>query len=883
MKKLVMGILAHVDAGKTTLSEGLLYTSGMIRKMGRVDHQNTFLDNFALEKERGITIFSKQARLNWENIEITLLDTPGHVDFSTEMERTLQVLDYAILVISGIDGVQGHTKTLWRLLKLYEIPTFIFVNKMDLVDEKQKSLLQDLQSQLDENCIDFSQKNTEEFFENIAMCTEKALEEYMEQGVLTTETIAKTIAARNIFPVYFGSALKLKGIEEFMQGIVEYTKRIAYPEAFAGKVYKIARDEQNNRITYLKVTGGSLKVKMPVSNRMQVENGQDKGEIWEEKINQIRLYSGTKFETVQEVEAGTVCAVTGLSFTYPGENLGMEQSGNAPILEAVLSYQIIIPEELDVQKVFRQLKELEEDDPQLQIVWNEHLQEMHIQLMGEVQIEILKEVIKERFGYLVEFGEGNVVYKETITTTVEGVGHFEPLRHYAEVHLLLEPGEQGSGMQFFTDCSEDLLDKNWQRLILTHLEEKEHIGVLTGSVITDMKITLVAGKAHKKHTEGGDFRQATYRAIRQGLKLAESKLLEPYYAFSIELPSEYVGRALNDIQQMHGKFENPEIAGDKSIIKGQAPVATMSGYVKELNSYTHGMGRLTCELAGYYTCHNQEEVMEQVGYDSEADVENPTCSVFCAHGAGYLVPWNEVYEHMHIECRKSQKDILAQSIPVIAEKRSRKTLEQDEAMLEKIMLREFGAETRRFDDYGNVYYGEEAQVEQKRKKIKSTDADPKYQKNHQLKPPKEEYLLVDGYNIIFSWEELNELAKVNLDSARMKLMDWLCNYQGYKNVNIIVVFDAYKVKGNPGSVERYHNIHVVFTKEAETADMYIEKTTHEIGKKYKVTVATSDGLEQVIIMQQGANRMSATDLKRDMEWIEKNTLEQLKDKLHEYK
>lgn len=870
MKKLVIGILAHVDAGKTTLSEGMLYTSGVLCKLGRVDHKDSFLDNFSLEKERGITIFSKQARFVWKDMEVALLDTPGHVDFSTEMERTLQVLDYAILVINGSDGVQGHTETLWRLLQCYEIPTFLFVNKMDLVEENKKELLEELQKKLADGCVDFSpeakaDKNT--FYETVAMCEEETLDMYMETEQVDHEKIVELIAKQKLFPCMFGSALKMDGVEVFLDTLCEYTEEKKYPQEFGAKVYKIARDEQNNRLTYLKITGGTLKVKTPLSNQAALEDGREHGQLWEEKVNQIRLYSGERFEAVSEVSAGEICAVLGLEHTFPGQGLGADRDKMLPLLEPVLTYQILLEPEVDGAEVFRRIKVLEEEDPQLHVVWDEKLREIHIQLMGEVQTEILKQVIKERFGYIVTFGEGNLVYKETIANVVEGVGHFEPLRHYAEVHLVLEPGEQGSGLQFFTDCSEDLLDKNWQRLIYTHLEEKEHVGVLTGSPITDMKITLVAGKAHMKHTEGGDFRQATYRAIRQGLKMAESVLLEPYYQFSLHLPMEQVGRAMNDIQRMNGTFSEPEIVDGVASIQGNAPVSTMRGYVKEVHGYTHGKGRLECQLLGYLPCHNQEEVVEQLGYDSEADLENPTCSVFCAHGSGFLVPWNEVSEHMHLEYQLKKETNFSEEVPMV-KRQSAVSLEREEADLQQIMLREFGEKRKRFDDYGNVYYSEEERKTLKPINIEKVVGDPKYEKKPKLQKPQKEYLLVDGYNIIFSWEELNELSKTNLDAARMKLLDCLCNYQGYHKKEVIVVFDAYKVKGNPGSVEPYHNIYVVFTKEAETADMYIEKVTHEIGKKHRVTVATSDGLEQVIIMQQGALRMSATELKKHIEWTE---------------
>lgn len=879
MKKLVIGILAHVDAGKTTLSEGLLYTSGAIRKIGRVDHQDAFLDNFSMEKERGITIFSKQARFVWHDLAVTLLDTPGHVDFSTEMERTLQVLDYAILVINGSDGVQGHTETLWRLLKRYEIPTFLFVNKMDLEGCDKEQLLAELQKKLSDACLDFSMEAMQEqdkFYEAIAMCDEKALDQYMETGIVEEELTASLIEKQQVYPCVFGSALKMQGVEELLNLLERYTKGQVYPAAFGAKIYKIARDEQNNRMTYMKITGGSLRVKESVSNRDAVEQGREYGEIWEEKVNQIRLYSGEKYETVNEVEAGTVCAVLGLEQTVPGQSLGMDKQRALPVLEPVLTYQMILEPEDDAAEVYRKCKVLAEEDPLLHMVWNEQLREIHLQLMGEVQTEILRQVIKERFGYSVGFGEGNTVYKETIRSAVEGVGHFEPLRHYAEVHLLLEPGQVGSGLQFATDCSEDLLDKNWQRLIYTHLEEKEHIGVLTGFPITDMKITLVAGKAHLKHTEGGDFRQATYRAIRQGLKMAENILLEPFYQFKLTVPMEQIGRAMTDIGRMNGEFSEPVMEGEYAILEGSAPVVCMRGYLKEVHAYTHGKGRLDCELKGYFPCHNQEEVVAEIGYDSEADLENPTGSVFCAHGAGFVVPWNEVRDYMHIDSEVLKEQPVLPEINVRPQ--SETSLERSEADLAQIMAREFGEKRKRFDDYGNVYYSQEERKVWKPKLSKEEAGDPKYEKRKSEKPKqKKEYLLVDGYNIIFSWEELNNLAKTNLDAARMKLMDILCNYQGYTNKEVIVVFDAYKVKGNPGSVEKYHNIHVVFTKEAETADMYIEKVTHEIGRKHRVTVATSDGLEQVIIMQQGALRMSAAELKKHIEW----TVEQIQTHLTE--
>lgn len=862
MKKLVIGILAHVDAGKTTMSEAMLYAGGTISSVGRVDHKDTFLDTDAMEKERGITIFSKQARFFWKDMDITLLDTPGHVDFSSEMERTLQVLDYAILVINGTDGVQGHTETLWKLLKRYEIPTFIFVNKMDLVHDDKNDILMKLKKRLGDEIVDFSDEAWQEkdvIHEEIAMCNETALEEFMENGEVSFETLCNMVKERCLFPCLFGSALKNDGIEAFLDTMKRYTITKKYKDSFSARVFKIARDKHDERLTYLKITGGSLKVKDVLS---------DKDNTWEEKVNQIRLYSGEKFDTVNEVCAGEVCAVTGLTKTYPGEGLGEEKEKNLPVLEPVLTYRVMLEPEDNASVVYRDIKVLAEEDPQIHIVWNDKLGEIYMQLMGEVQMEIIRSVVYERFGYHISFDDGRMVYKETIKNTVEGVGHFEPLRHYAEVHLLLEPGETGSGMQFFMDCSEDELDKNWQRLIYTHLEEKEHLGVLTGFPITDMKITIIAGRAHNKHTEGGDFRQATYRAIRQGLKMAESVVLEPYYEFCLELPAEHLGRAMMDIQRMNGEFDAPDQNDETAILKGKAPVACMRGYIREVTSYTHGKGKLDLELLGYFPCHNQEEVVETIGYDSETDLENPTSSVFCAHGAGFIVPWNEVYDYMHVESPLNRQTEMPE-ISLQAKRPSEKTLERQEADLQEIMKREFGDKKKRFDDYGNVYYSQEERKTLRPASAPKNPGDPKYQKEPKPVKKQEEYLLVDGYNIIFSWEELNELAKDSLDGARMKLMEELCNYQGYTKQHVIVVFDAYKVKGNPGSVEKYHNIHVVFTKEAETADMYIEKVTHEIGKKHKVTVATSDGLEQVIIMQQGALRLSAKDLEKQIQWTKK--------------
>lgn len=862
-RHLCIGLLAHVDAGKTTLSEAMLYTAGSIRKMGRVDNKDAFLDTFALERARGITIFSKQARLALDkNTEVFLLDTPGHVDFSAEMERTLQILDYAILVVSGADGVQGHTETLWKLLTRYEIPTFLFVNKMDQDGTDRKKLMENLQKYLSGNCLDFTAEqgidgllSDEIFAENAAVCDENVLERYLETGEMEKEDLVSMISKRKIFPCFFGSALKLNGVEEMMHAVSVLTREPPYPEAFGAKVYKIARDEQGNRLTFLKVTGGCLNVKE---------------ELLEEKVNQIRIYSGAKYETAGQVKAGEVCAVTGLSKTYPGEGIGCESESFLPVLEPVLTYQIRIPQDCDVHKLLQNLKQLEEEEPLLHIVWNERLGEIHAQLMGEVQTEILKSMIEERFGVRVEFGAGNIVYKETIRNTVEGVGHFEPLRHYAEVHLLLEPGEPGSGLHFLSNCSEDVLDKNWQRLILTHLEEKEHLGVLSGSPVTDMQITLVSGRAHQKHTEGGDFRQATYRAVRQGLKKAESVLLEPYYEYRLEVPSEMVGRALSDLQRMNGTFGSPEQVGEMAVLSGEAPVALMQDYQREVISYTKGRGRLSCSLSGYKPCSNAEEVLTAIVYDSERDLENPTGSVFCAHGAGFVVPWDQVEDYMHLESvfkskeEEPEQDPFDEQAVSAAVRRARyvSSLSPEEER----ELEEMAEASRR-------------KREQARKKYsyRKTELDTGSNSTGEYKSRKRErrkkYLLVDGYNIIFAWEELRELAKINIDGARGRLMDILSNYQGIRKCTLILVFDAYKVEGFPGEIQQYHNIHVVYTKEAETADQYIEKVAHEIGRKYEVTVATSDGTEQVIIRGQGCHLLSAKELHTEIVLAQKELRE----------
>ena len=855
-KHICVGLLAHVDAGKTTLSEAILYLSGNIKKLGRVDEKNAFFDTNQLERQRGITIFSKQAEIKRENIELTLLDTPGHIDFSAEMERTLQILDYAILIISGADGVQGHTETLWKLLKRYQIPVFLFINKMDQTGVEQAPVFEELKKRLDSNCVVFqNQEDTEEFLENIAVCDEVLLEQYFETGQIEQKEISRLIKERKLYPCYFGSALKLQGIEELLKGIENYTIQPKYQEEFGAKVFKIARDEQGNRLTYMKILGGSLKVRTIIEL---------------EKINQIRIYSGTRYETVNEATEGMICAVTGLTKSYPGEGLGSIKDSKEPILEPVLTYRVEVPKDCDITTMLSNLKQLEEEEPQLHIVWNEHLGEIQVQLMGEVQIEILKSRIQERFHTEVTFGTGNIVYKETIEDAVEGVGHFEPLCHYAEVHLYMEALERGSGLVFDSIVKEDDLDRNWQRLVLTHLEEKVHRGVLIGAPLTDMKITLVAGKAHLKHTEGGDFREATYRAIRQGLMQAKSILLEPYYSYQLEVPSKLLGRAIHDMERMHGSFQEPELSEETAILKGIAPVATMREYQMELLAYSKGRGRLTCIMQGYAPCHNQEEVIKAVGYYAEEDSENPSGSIFCSHGSGNYVDWMHVKDFMHLEAyqgKQKEKGLetqeeIARNLDLERKEKERQLVNEggkrslltaeEEKELEEIFIRTYGEDKRKKQvEGGNV------QVKKKEYKPKKKEEKEKL----------EEYLLVDGYNMIFAWEELKELAEENIDSARSRLMDIMCNYQGFKNCHLILVFDAYKVIGFPGEMQNYHNIHVVYTKEAETADQYIEKLDYKIGNKYHVTVATSDNLIQLIIMGQGCKRMSATELKEEIEEI----------------
>lgn len=852
MKKLVVGILAHVDAGKTTLSEALLYQSGALRRLGRVDHRDAFLDTDTIERERGITIFAKQAVFSWGDTEITLLDTPGHVDFSAETERTCRVLDCAVLVISGTDGVQSHTLTLWRLLERYEVPVFLFINKMDLAGADRQRLMAELKRRLDSGCVDFGAEET--LLEEAAVCSEETLERYLEQGGLSDGDLTGLIRQRKLFPCFFGSALKLEGVEAFLRGLARYAPVPDYPETFGARVFKIARDSQGGRLTYLKVTGGTLRVKDTLTNR-HYRTAEEA--VWEEKADQLRIYSGARFRTVEEAPAGTVCAVTGLSHTIPGMGLGFEGSWTGPLLEPVLTYQVELPPSVDPHTALLRLRQLEEEDPQLRVLWNEAAREIHLQLMGEVQLEILQRLLRERFGMEVTFGTGAIVYKETIGNTVEGIGHFEPLRHYAEVHLLLEPGERGSGVTLGTICPEDQLDRNWQRLILTHLAEREHPGVLLGAPLTDVKITLVAGRAHVKHTEGGDFRQATYRAVRQGLMQAESVLLEPWYDFRLEVPAEQVGRAMSDIQRMNGQTQPPETVGEGVLLTGAAPVAALRDYARAVAAYTKGRGRLLCTLAGYRPCVDAGAVIEAAGYDPERDVDNPPDSVFCAHGSGYTVKWDQVAAQAHVD---SGLRLGAQvPAPEEAERPRRASfgagVEQDEE-LRAIFERTYGPIRQRTFQPPRppkrpIATEDEAQRRAIRERFRG-----------------EEYLLVDGYNIIFAWEELKAIARDNLDAARKKLCDLLCNYQGYRKCHVILVFDAYKVKGGQGSVERYHNIHVVYTKEAETADAYIEKATYEIGQHHRVRVATSDGPEQLIILGHGALRVSASAFREEMAQVQ---------------
>ena len=844
-KQIVLGILAHVDSGKTTLSEAMLYRAGVTRRLGRVDHKDAFLDTDALEKARGITIFSKQALLTAGDTDITLLDTPGHVDFSTETERTLQVLDYAVLVVSGTDGVQSHTETLWRLLRRYHVPTFVFVNKMDLPGMERQELLAQLNRRLGEGFVDFGATQADRD-EALALCDENLMDRMLDAGQLQDADLIPAIARRHVFPCWFGAALKLEGVDALLDGLDRYTRPAPALEAFGAKVFKVSQDEQGARLTWLRVTGGELKVKAQLT-------GEADGEPWAEKANQLRLYSGAKYTLTEAIGPGQVCAVTGLTKARPGEGLGAERDSDLPVLEPVLSYQVLLPEGADMHAALGKLHRLEEEEPQLHVVWNETLGEIHVQLMGEIQLEVLRSLLAERFGLAVEFGPGGILYKETITEPMEGVGHYEPLRHYAEVHLKLEPLPRGSGMQFAADCREEVLDKNWQRLVLTHLEEKQHLGVLTGSPLTDVKITLIAGRAHLKHTEGGDFRQATYRAVRQGLMLAKSQLLEPWYAFRLEVPAENIGRAMSDIQRMEGTFDPPESGEETAVLTGFAPVSTMRSYPMEVVSYTRGRGHLSLTLGGYRPCHNAQEVIAAIGYEPEHDLDNPADSVFCAHGAGFVVPWDQVRSHMHVDSGwgKSTRPEQEAAVPQRRVMAYRATLEEDAELL-KIFER----------TYGPIKRDPLAAFRPVQKRERPDFAAEQWE----IAP---EYLLVDGYNIIFAWDELNALSKESLDAARHKLMDILCNYQGFQKCVLILVFDAYRVPGSPGSIEQYHNIHVVYTKEAETADMFIERVTHEIGRNRRVRVATSDGMEQIIILGHGALRVSARMFHEEVQNVEK--------------
>ena len=823
MKKIIAGILAHVDAGKTTLAEAMLYRTGKLRKIGRVDHGDTALDTHALERERGITIFASQAVFSTDKMEVTLLDTPGHVDFSSETERTLGVLDYAILVISGLDGVQSHTLTLWKLLRLYGVPTFVFVTKMDFARKSREEIIENLNSELDGEFVDFGDEAA--MSEGLALCSESMMEKYLGGETIDEREIAEAIKLRQVFPCFFGSGLKLDGIDEFIDALEKYTIQPEYSEAFGAKVFKISHDPQGVRLTHIKVTGGSIKVREMIGD---------------EKISGIRIYSGAKFTTADEGKSGEICALTGLDKTHNGQGLGIEAAGERPTLEPVMNYRVVLPDGCDADTILPKLRELEEEDPQLHVTWNSHLKEIHVGLMGDVQAEILKSIVAERFGVKIDIDSGRVMYKETIENKVEGIGHYEPLRHYAEVHLIMEPLPRGSGLVFRTDCSEDTLDRNWQRLILMHLGEKQHLGVLTGSPITDMRITLAAGRAHIKHTEGGDFRQATYRAVRQGLMQAKSKLLEPYFSFRLEVPSEQIGRAINDIRMRSGSFDSPEESGGISVLRGRAPVTELNGYASEVAAYTGGRGRLYCESAGYDDCHNAEKVIAELAYDPEADLENTPDSVFCAHGGGFGVKWNKVGEYMHLEsCLEKEKPYTP---PV-----NRRNLHIDDKELEAIMEREFG----------------KPKYELYRPTAKKNDGN---QTDFEMTERKS-YVLVDGYNVIFAWDELKSLADTDLGAARERLMEILCNYSAYTKNNVVLVFDAYKVPGNTGERFDFHNIHVVYTKERELGDVYIEKLISEIGKNDRVRVVTSDNLIQLSAVRFGVLRMSAAEFEREVDSV----------------
>ena len=851
MKKVTVGITAHVDSGKTTLAEAMLYKTGAIRKLGRVDNGNSTLDTNSIERERGITIFSAQAELSTGNTHFTLLDTPGHVDFSAETERTMCVLDYAILVISGTDGVQSHTTTLWKLLRKYEVPTFIFVNKMDLIGAEKSSIIKNLSSRLSGNCVDFT-GNDDVIAESCSMCCEEFMEHFITHGTIENDLITKAIAERRIFPCFFGSALKMDGIDEFISGLDRFTREYESRPNFSAQVYKISYDPKGSRLTHLKVLGGQLKMREELTYK-DADGNEISG-----KISSIRFYSGEKFRTADYAEAGEVCAVTGLVGTFAGQGLGCAENSQKASLEPVMTYKIVLPDQKNIYEAIKELRLLEDEEPQLHILWNEQSREIHIQLMGAVQLEVLSKIIEKKFGYSVSFSDGAVTYKETIRNAVEGVGHYEPLRHYAEAHILLEPLPTGSGLQFAADCSEDKLDKNWQRLILTHLTEKTHLGVLTGSPITDIKLTLVAGKAHLKHTEGGDFRQATYRAIRQGLRNAESVLLEPYYNYEIEVPTENVGRVISDLQHMSADFDTPENIGEMSIIRGCAPVSEINDYQTDIIAFTHGKGKISFNIAGYRECHNAEAIINLIGYNCDSDVENSADSIFCSHGAGYIVKWNEVYDHMHLPLtinEEQQEEESSEQKRAKAARFMEKAVSDEELM--EIFERTYGKINR--DPVRAFKKTKAVSIENKKVRL------PKYEGP--------DYLLVDGYNIIFAWEDLKKIADDNLDAARGELINRMCNYQGYDGSELILVFDAYRVKGKHREVEKYCNINIVYTKESETADSYIERVTHELSKNHRVRVATSDGIEQMIILGNGAMRISATEFRKRYEAAERSIRE----------
>ena len=873
MKRLVIGILAHVDSGKTTLAEAMLYRAGVLRKLGRVDHRDAFLDTDAMERARGITIFAKQAVLDLpadaaglEETRLTLLDTPGHVDFSAEAERTLQVLDYAILVVSGTDGVQAHTQTLWNLLARYRVPTFVFVNKMDLPGADRAVRLRELRGRFGDGCVDFGPDAEADRAEALAMASETLMAEVLADGAPREADIITAIARREVFPCLFGAALRLDGVDDLLAALRRYTRQPEAAGAFGARVFKIASDDAGARLTYLKVTDGSLPVKATVTAR------EDARAPFAEKADQLRVYSGSKFRLTSEALPGDVVAVTGLTATYPGQGLGVQPDAAAPVLEPVLTYRLLLPEGGDPHTALRALRQLEQEDPQLHVVWQEALGEIHLQLMGEVQLEILQNLLTTRFGIEAGFDEGGILYKETLTAPVEGFGHYEPLRHYAEVHLLLEPAPRGSGIQLAAACRPDTLDGNWQRLILTHLAERTHPGVLTGAPLADVKITLTAGRAHLKHTEGGDFRQATYRAVRQGLRTAARDghvaLLEPWYNVRLELPAANLGRAMNDLQRMGGQTEPPAQQGDLAVLAGRAPVSELRGYAREVAAYTRGEGRLICTPAGYAPCHNAEAVIAAAGYDPDADTENPADSVFCSHGAGTVIRWDEAPARAHVASGLGRSAPGADDTAAGETRRRRAdayrgTLEQDKELL-AIFERTYGPVRRRNPN-------QSADLAARR----ALGSAPKTARQAAAQPAGPEYLLVDGYNVIFAWDSLRRLAENDLDIARRRLQDTLCNYAGYRRCTVILVFDAYKVKGGVGSVERYHNIHVVYTREAETADMYIEKTTHELGRKHRVRVVSSDGAEQIIILGSGGLRVSARAFEKEVAAVEAEIREYL--------